>query len=394
MNKTWRRYIAFWTVLVICTAGITVAVNAKSVITKNPQEFRNTNFRGGFSDTARDKPPSQPGKGADTDGDGLKDREEKKYGTDINDKDTDDDLLTDGEEVKTYGTSPTNPDTDAGGIKDGDEVKENGDPLNSGDDIDADNDGLSDSVENNKYYTNPLVWDTDSDKMSDGFEAHVYQTDPLYPNDKFAVLVCTDYSWTDAKWMYEVLTIQYRYSDSEIRKYDGAPATAANLKDAIMNWIVPNDDPHDIVYIMIGSHGYDGGMVLNDRNVPYSEFDSWLDNIYCFRLIVSIDNCHSGSAIDYCSQGPCPRVIYTACTRYELSYGYFHERWNNALGRVDAEYQEADKKYGDGQGYVGVAEAFEYAKYYTALNNYGHPQESDTSEFWHVTFLGQYLDAN
>jgi hypothetical protein len=50
--------------------------------------------------------------------------------------DTDNDGLTDAEEVGTYGTDPANPDTDGGGRSDGDEVLVDGtDPLNPADDI-------------------------------------------------------------------------------------------------------------------------------------------------------------------------------------------------------------------------------------------------------------------
>lgn len=62
----------------------------------------------------------------DTDGDGLLDSEEARYGTNLYDKDTDDDSLSDGEEVQKYQTDPLNPDTDNGGNKDGVEILRNG----------------------------------------------------------------------------------------------------------------------------------------------------------------------------------------------------------------------------------------------------------------------------
>jgi hypothetical protein len=61
--------------------------------------------------------------------------------TDPNDPDTDDDGLSDGEELGTYGTSPIDPDWDDDGWSDGDEV--------------------------NKYYTYPNDSDTDNDGYSD-----------------------------------------------------------------------------------------------------------------------------------------------------------------------------------------------------------------------------------
>lgn len=59
------------------------------------------------------------GSNPDTDGDGLKDADEKdEHGTDPRNRDTDGDGLHDGLEVKT-GTNPLDPDTDQGGIRDG-----------------------------------------------------------------------------------------------------------------------------------------------------------------------------------------------------------------------------------------------------------------------------------
>ncbi len=59
---------------------------------------------------------------ADTDTDGLTDREEHDATTDPNDADSDDEGLTDGEEVKTYLTNPNNPNTDGDRFTDFEEV--------------------------------------------------------------------------------------------------------------------------------------------------------------------------------------------------------------------------------------------------------------------------------
>ncbi len=71
----------------------------------------------------------------DTDGDGLSDEDEVKYGTNPNKPDTDNDGLLDGKEVHRYKTDPKNRDTDDGGISDGVEVKYGTDPLDPDDDI-------------------------------------------------------------------------------------------------------------------------------------------------------------------------------------------------------------------------------------------------------------------
>ncbi|MEM7083187.1 MAG: OmpA family protein [Pseudomonadota bacterium] len=93
----------------------------------------------------------------DSDGDGISDALEGVLGTDPNDPDTDNDGLTDGEEVGPDGvldpgeTSPLDGDTDDDGINDGDEVNGTGplapygptDPLNP----DSDGDGIDDGIE-------------------------------------------------------------------------------------------------------------------------------------------------------------------------------------------------------------------------------------------------------
>jgi len=68
----------------------------------------------------------------DTDRDGLNDDEEKTLGTDPNNADTDNDGLFDREEVKVYLTDPLNPDTDNDSYLDGAEVKGGYDPKGTG----------------------------------------------------------------------------------------------------------------------------------------------------------------------------------------------------------------------------------------------------------------------
>ena len=112
----------------------------------------------------------------DDDNDGLTNGEERRYGTDPKNPDTDHDGLKDGEEVKRYHTNPLRSDTDGDGLSDGDEVlKYHTNPLK----VDTDGDGLSDGDEVLKYHTDPLKVDTDGDGISDGDEVTLYHTNPL-----------------------------------------------------------------------------------------------------------------------------------------------------------------------------------------------------------------------
>jgi len=112
---------------------------------------------------------------ADTDADGLNDREELvTYKTNPINPDTDADNLKDGEEIARK-TNPLEPDTDSDGLIDGDEVNTHRtDPLKA----DTDTDGLSDGDEIKKHNTNPTNMDTDADQLNDGEEVNVHKTNP------------------------------------------------------------------------------------------------------------------------------------------------------------------------------------------------------------------------
>ena len=84
-------------------------------------------------------------------------------------KDTDEDVLTDLEELFVTSTNPQKSDTDNDGLNDEEEYKAQTLPLNS----DSDMDGLKDGEEVKTYHTNPLLADSDSDGLKDGFEVSI-----------------------------------------------------------------------------------------------------------------------------------------------------------------------------------------------------------------------------
>ncbi|MCD6459844.1 hypothetical protein J7L67_04165 [bacterium] len=122
---------------------------------------------------------------SDTDGDRLKDGYEVAvYGTDPLSADSDNDGLTDTEEIfnETYKRlDPNNPDTDNDGLLDGVEISNNLNPLLNDANDDNDNDGLT-NIEEIGLSTDPNNSDTDNDLLTDADEINIYFTDPLNPD--------------------------------------------------------------------------------------------------------------------------------------------------------------------------------------------------------------------
>ncbi len=108
----------------------------------------------------------------DSDGDGLPDIWEYRYGLNHNDAtdatlDTDNDGIINLSEYQ-LGTFPNDADSDDDGLDDGDELNvHHTNPAIA----DTDSDGLLDGLEINTYNTDPFDSDTDDDGMLDGFEA-------------------------------------------------------------------------------------------------------------------------------------------------------------------------------------------------------------------------------
>ena len=96
----------------------------------------------------------------DSDDDGLTDAEELDvWQTDPLDADSDNDNLSDGQEVNIHSSDPNKADSDDDGLNDFDEVALGTLLMNP----DSDGDSLLDGAEVNTHQTNPLESDSDSD---------------------------------------------------------------------------------------------------------------------------------------------------------------------------------------------------------------------------------------
>ncbi len=101
-------------------------------------------------------------------------------------QDSDNDELSDEQEVLLYGTDPHNTDSDGDGFLDGDEIKNGFSPSQAGriklKKIDTDKDGLNDFLEV-QFKTSLISPDTDNDSYSDGHEVK-NGYNPLNPKPK------------------------------------------------------------------------------------------------------------------------------------------------------------------------------------------------------------------
>ncbi|WP_196219986.1 dockerin type I domain-containing protein [Haloarcula sp. K1] len=139
----------------------------------------------GFETPIQELDPTNP----DTDGDGVTDAEEDldgdgltvetelRYNTSVRQPDTDYDSVSDGNEVNKFGTDPRSQTSDNDTLTDGEEVQIGTDPNLADSDADGVRDGQED-FDDDELVTrteldvglNPFEADTDSDGLPDGFE--------------------------------------------------------------------------------------------------------------------------------------------------------------------------------------------------------------------------------
>lgn len=171
-----------------------------------------------------------------------------KYGID-----SDYDGLTDSMEMNKYGTNPLDDDSDDDLIPDGWEVKNSLDPLNITDaSDDIDNDGLSNLEEYNNS-TDPNNQDTDNDGLEDGLEINVYYTDANNndtdtdgladgPEINFHGTNATNND-TDADWLMDGDEVNFYFTDPKDNDTDNDTYTDGEEIMAGTNPSDPNSYP-------------------------------------------------------------------------------------------------------------------------------------------------------
>ena len=117
-------------------------------------------------ETAHGLNPNVADSQADADGDGLRNELEYQHGCDPQKMDSDDDGLTDGDEVLLYGTNPLNADSDGDGMPDGWEVANGLDPWKNDAVGDLDFDWLT-NLQEYQAGLNPRKIDSKGDGIDD-----------------------------------------------------------------------------------------------------------------------------------------------------------------------------------------------------------------------------------
>lgn len=220
----------------------------------------------------------------DSDEDGLPDFVEKQIGTDINNEDTDSDGLTDYQEYYILGTDPLVYDSVTEGVSDADadsdddglsNIKEfelGTKPFNP----DTDNDGLTDGDEVNIYGTDPLKYDTDDDGISDGDEVAL-GTDPLSPTtDGIADTERTFVQTIDADdEILEDINTEYNPYDLSLEITAAGNAQSSltvqesGYSDSMFNWSILGSCPELI---------YDDSCKVDEVVLKFKVDEEYIDN--------------------------------------------------------------------------------------------------------------------
>ena len=255
------------------TADVAVGLNEVKFYSAIPLDSDNDDMPDNweilhFGDLSRDGSEDE-----DTDGpDGLTNLEEFQNNTDPFDADSDDDTLTDGDEVKVHNSKPLDNDSDDDLLLDGDEVNLHGtSPIL----VDTDNDELGDWDEVNTYPTNPALADTDSDNISDGIEILHLGTDPLVPDLRPGLVVPSTINVTATNEFDGNFSAGNLVDDKTLEGFQGTgdlgpPERPANHQNN--HWITADTNlTASVTFDLGGSYDLTRIEVLNTSNTNWND---------------------------------------------------------------------------------------------------------------------------
>ena len=184
----------------------------------------------------------------DGDEDGLTNLLEFQNASDPTKADTDEDGLTDGDEVFTHQTSPSSSDSDDDGLSDSVEIQQYGSDPNLSD---SDSDGLNDGDEVNIHQTNLLLADSDGDGLNDGFEiqygfdANTDNGESALDDDNDGLTNLQEFQWSTNPFNDDTDSDTLKDAD-EVNTHNTSPTNADSDSDNLFDGLevnIYNTDP-------------------------------------------------------------------------------------------------------------------------------------------------------
>lgn len=250
----------------------------------------------------------------DTDNDGLTNKEEVALGTNCFISDTDDDKLSDGDEVNVYGTDPLKPDTDGDGLSDSQEVELGYDPTKE----DSDENGTVDSLEI-KEQTKTLAVREDNpqavSEVSVKLKCHGHIDNVVSINDTYNLdmrnsevvgLVGSPFEFTSSE-EFESAEITFKYNEEYLGSTDENDLRMLWYDEANDNYVpldaVIDTENNTVTYVTTHFSTY----LLVDKpvwidamraNINYRTTDTDNTTYYDMALVVDVSGSMYGERMD------------------------------------------------------------------------------------------------
>jgi hypothetical protein len=215
----------------------------------------------------------------------------------------------------------------------------------NGDSLDTDQDGISDYDEVTIYHTNPNYYDTDGDGWDDGAEIE-YLYSPLHANGRKMVDVDSDGDGLNDKWELaigtDILTADTDgdgYSDNEelIHNYNPRVAGGARANKFIKVDITEQNLAYYFDGKLLDSFPISGGVA--SMPTPLGEFT-------ILNKVPSKD--YGGSGYNFYYPGTKWNMHFTTdYWRYYIHGAYWHENFGNPMshGCVNVSYEHMERLY-------------------------------------------------
>lgn len=244
--------------------------------------------------------------------------------------------------------------------------------------------------------------DLDNDGFTNWFEKSISNTDPDVPNDRYFILeTCegVDPKGTPYIGHSEMIEMKKIFNENGVLSSNIKmlpDATYSEFCRAVED-IAKKSDENDIVFISIHGHGGENIFTFSDEKdrkelegVRYEDIGRPIDRIKSKVTVLSIDACHSGSALPALEESG--RIVMTQTSKEQLSGNrdmsyYLTEAFVGGLEGINVD--------ADGNKYVSVSEGFSKARekiqseWFIEMNQYKprEPQFSDPSGMAPGTYL-------